>query len=624
MYSGKIAVPPGEVPTTIINSPTVTSTTSMNNFWNTPKKINWFCNRPMSPVPTPTQLEDSCTLLNSETGIFPNNASLTTGQKLNEPESETISKNCGQKIVIHDVRVIIPSRIAVSSTGSTKEPENHISPDESYDSLPDPFHNSSEGDSLYSPSESDENVSLRNSPLVTRTRVRNQNATISKGDSLRQIKFQLSPKLNEEGTSQIKETQTSVKCNETDNAKELFEPKGEQGSASSSSNVSAYNKLVESVYCRVILLNRKRSGELQRMLLHTYQSASERPENEEYNTAVSSSEQILLKNLKRVVIRGKRGRGVPVLFSKDVQNHIKGKSLDEIDVNLEENLLNHVEENDKSDAEATIDEDTVPDSSKAASSSSAELVASGPVVPKKGKNRTVVPWTTEQKKVAKHFFKHHIRAGKAPKKEECERLKAQHTELLKNKEWTKIKVFVRNEDDTILNDPQAIVDAFADILVQAFVSSNLNSGRNSDPICVRTNVNCLNALGVDENIVLSAIRRLKSTMIYVIKDCEEDGETLVEEENGEEIPVIMKRRLRRTKKVLTGKRGRPRKLFNMIEVNEYEAEPEEEENHDNEELHDVAGLIEFGDPQTVSEAALSSPVAADWKKAMNAEYEALK
>jgi hypothetical protein len=31
----------------------------------------------------------------------------------------------------------------------------------------------------------------------------------------------------------------------------------------------------------------------------------------------------------------------------------KGKSLDEIDVNLEENLLNHVEENDESDAEAT-------------------------------------------------------------------------------------------------------------------------------------------------------------------------------------------------------------------------------------------------------------------------------
>jgi hypothetical protein len=105
-------------------------------------------------------------------------------------------------------------------------------------------------------------------------------------------------------------------------------------------------------------------------------------------------------------------------------------------------------------------------------------------------------------------------------------------------------------------------------------------------------------------------------------DLEADGETLVEEENGEEIPVIMKRGLGRPKKVLTGKRGRPRKLFNTIEVNEQEVEPEEE-NHENEELHDVAGLIEFGDPQTVSEA-LSSPEAADWKKAMNAEYEALK
>jgi hypothetical protein len=61
----------------------------------------------------------------------------------------------------------------------------------------------------------------------------------------------------------------------------------------------------------------------------------------------------------------------------------------------------------------------------------------------------------------------------------------------------------------------------------------------------------------------------------------------VEEENGEEIPVIMKRGLGRPKKVLTGKRGRPRKPFNM---NEQEVESEEE-NHENEELHDVASYI---------------------------------
>lgn len=80
---------------------------------------------------------------------------------------------------------------------------------------------------------------------------------------------------------------------------------------------------MESVYCRVILLNRKRSCELQRMLLHTYVSnATEQNTYEEFTAVVSSAEQILMKNLKRVVIRGKRGKGVPVLFSSNVQTHI--------------------------------------------------------------------------------------------------------------------------------------------------------------------------------------------------------------------------------------------------------------------------------------------------------------
>ncbi|KAH0816778.1 hypothetical protein GEV33_006013 [Tenebrio molitor] len=64
-----------------------------------------------------------------------------------------------------------------------------------------------------------------------------------------------------------------------------------------------------------------------------------------------------------------------------------------------------------------------------------------------------------------------------------------------------------------------------------------------------------------------------------ICDLEEDGETLVEEENGEEIP------------------GETAKT-----VKEHEAEIEEEQNHENEEFHDVTGLIEFADPQTVSKA----------------------
>lgn len=93
-----------------------------------------------------------------------------------------------------------------------------------------------------------------------------------------------------------------------------------------SPDVSSFKILTETVYCRVILLNRKRPGELQRMLLNTYEESTKNVNNqnyEEFSEAVSTTENILMKHFKRVVTRGKRGRGVPVLFSQDVQKHIE-------------------------------------------------------------------------------------------------------------------------------------------------------------------------------------------------------------------------------------------------------------------------------------------------------------
>ncbi|XP_050516376.1 uncharacterized protein LOC126891238 [Diabrotica virgifera virgifera] len=91
-----------------------------------------------------------------------------------------------------------------------------------------------------------------------------------------------------------------------------------------SHNVAAYNTLLETIFCRVILLNRKRPGELQRMLLDTYEKSEKKNDSyEEFKEVVTETEKILLKNMKRIVIRGKRGRGVPVIFSTDIQNHIK-------------------------------------------------------------------------------------------------------------------------------------------------------------------------------------------------------------------------------------------------------------------------------------------------------------
>lgn len=56
----------------------------------------------------------------------------------------------------------------------------------------------------------------------------------------------------------------------------------------------------------------------------------------------------------------------------------------------------------------------------------------------------LVPWTKEQKDVVTKYFKFHIKNHQPPKKNECEKLKEQHVDLLKNKDWLKIKVFVQN------------------------------------------------------------------------------------------------------------------------------------------------------------------------------------
>ncbi|CAH0560491.1 unnamed protein product [Brassicogethes aeneus] len=89
-------------------------------------------------------------------------------------------------------------------------------------------------------------------------------------------------------------------------------------------SIEEYIILLETIYCRALLLNRRRPGELQRLTLHTYENSKGNESNyEEFAEVVSESEKILLKRFKRVVIRGKRGRGVPVLFSVDVQEHIQ-------------------------------------------------------------------------------------------------------------------------------------------------------------------------------------------------------------------------------------------------------------------------------------------------------------
>lgn len=59
-------------------------------------------------------------------------------------------------------------------------------------------------------------------------------------------------------------------------------------------------------------------------------------------------------------------------------------------------------------------------------------------------DRGLIPWTAEQKKICTTFFKFHIKNKQPPKRHECEALKEKHRDLLINKDWLKIKVFIQN------------------------------------------------------------------------------------------------------------------------------------------------------------------------------------
>lgn len=338
--------------------------------------------------------------------------------------------------------------------------------------------------------------------------------------------------------------------------------KSEQSLKRNNNDTSAYNTLMETVYCRVILLNRRRPGELQRMHLHTYvTSGNDKQSYQEFNDAITPAERILLQKLKRVVIRGKRGRGVPVLFSDDIQKHLeflielrkhfvsednlylfakaclttpivgykilskyakasgarnpsaitatrlrkhlatlsqifnlsegevdqlanfmghtssvhrnsyrlpddiyqtakiskvlllmekgnlgqyKGKNLDDININMDEDLLTHQQSSDESEVEDDITSENLTNFIAEPSTSNAKTSIEARI-PKKGKKRTLVPWTDVQKQVAKDFFKNYIRNKKTPKKTECEELIRKHPDIFSNKNWLKMKVFIQNE-----------------------------------------------------------------------------------------------------------------------------------------------------------------------------------
>lgn len=326
-------------------------------------------------------------------------------------------------------------------------------------------------------------------------------------------------------------------------------------------NESTYKLLLETVFCRVILLNRRRPGELQRMLITTYLNSPNQKNYEEFRDAISPTERVLIKKFKRIVTRGKRGRGVPVLFGQDVQEHIeillsaredifknisnpylfgwpgssapivgykvlekhakasgaknpkaitatrlrkhlatitqifnmndtdveqlanfmghtekvhrgeyrlpddvyqtakicklllamesgsagkfKGKSLDELEVDMDEDLLAPESSLCESGLMEQYDEHEEVYNDLIMSTEDKEEKQANKTIQSKQK-RHLVPWTKEQKEILYKYFKNHIKTCTPPRKAECMNLIQQHSRTLQNKSWLKVKVFIQN------------------------------------------------------------------------------------------------------------------------------------------------------------------------------------
>ena len=80
--------------------------------------------------------------------------------------------------------------------------------------------------------------------------------------------------------------------------------------------------LAEATLARLILFNRRRQGEVGRLKTEFFQKADKVQLQPDVEATLSPFERQLSENLKRVVVKGKKGRGVPLLLTTEVSEAI--------------------------------------------------------------------------------------------------------------------------------------------------------------------------------------------------------------------------------------------------------------------------------------------------------------
>lgn len=84
-------------------------------------------------------------------------------------------------------------------------------------------------------------------------------------------------------------------------------------------NQQTYKILCQTLLSQIILLNRRRSGEVERIKIQDYLNRDKNKVQEEISKSLTAIEYKLSTSLVRFEIRGKRGRGVPVLLTPQMK-----------------------------------------------------------------------------------------------------------------------------------------------------------------------------------------------------------------------------------------------------------------------------------------------------------------
>jgi len=101
--------------------------------------------------------------------------------------------------------------------------------------------------------------------------------------------------------------------------------------------VDNWQKLSKATLAGIIVFNRKRAGEAERMQMSDYSQRDENPlANKDISESLREVERILCQRMSRVEIRGKRGRTVPVILTPRLANAIDQLNVKRNQVGIED------------------------------------------------------------------------------------------------------------------------------------------------------------------------------------------------------------------------------------------------------------------------------------------------